>query len=393
MNPRSFVAAGALLLAALGCRDGTDSPTEPRVASPGMAAATALSLWQVSAGEFHTCGVTTDNLAYCWGANGGTLGDGTTVDRLRPAAVLGGLRFRHVSAGDGQHTCGVTTDYRAYCWGLNNAGELGDGTTIKRSLPVPVAGGRQFLQVSAGLGYTCGITYADNRAYCWGGNTFGQLGVGDQVERLTPTAVHGGRRFRQISASGWPGHTCAVTTTNEVYCWGSNRDGELGDSSTAKRRVRPVLVVGGRLFAHVDAGSHFTCAVTTGSRAFCWGYGIDGQLGTGDTRSSSWPRPVARRLSFVRVTAGLRHACGESTTGQAYCWGIGWLGDGSEWKTQLKPVPIGSGLLFAQLSVAPFHTCGKTTAAVAYCWGYNGWGQLGDGTTTSRLLPTGVLGP
>jgi alpha-tubulin suppressor-like RCC1 family protein len=381
------------LVSIMGCRDEAGSPTGPTPTTLQADMAATLAFRQVSAGEYHTCGVTTDNRAYCWGANGGTLGDGTTIDRLQPAAVLGEFRFRHVSAGGSQHTCGVTTDYQAYCWGLNHMGQLGDGTTTLRSMPAPVAGGRQFRQVSAGTDYACGITYPDDRAFCWGRNDYGQLGVGDQIQRLTPAAVQGGRRFRQISASQWfAGHTCALTTTNEVYCWGSNRYGQIGDSSTAKRRVRPVLVVGGREFAHVDAGPRQTCGVTTASRAFCWGYGVDGQLGTGDTHSSSWPRPVARRLTFVRVTGGVSHTCGETTTGQAYCWGTGPLGTGSG-TTELKPIPVTGGLLFGQLSTGPYHTCGKTTTSTAYCWGYNGWGQLGDGTTTSRLVPTAVADP
>jgi alpha-tubulin suppressor-like RCC1 family protein len=391
--PSRSAAVLAVLVTVVSCREDTGSPTAP---APGpevaTTATTALAFWQVSGGEFHTCGVTTDGRAYCWGANGGTLGDGTTVDRFAPAAVLGGLQFRHVSAGGSQHTCGVTTDHHAYCWGLNHLGQLGDGTTILRSVPVPVVGGHQFRQVSAGLDYACGITYPDNQAYCWGRNDYGQLGVGDQIQRLTPTAVRGGRRFRQISAGEWfAGHTCAITTTNEAYCWGSNQYGQVGDSSSAQRRVRPVLVAGGHQFTQVEAGPRHTCAVTTDDRAFCWGYGLDGQLGTGQAYLSFWPRAVAGRLSFLRVTAGVHHTCGETSSGQAYCWGSGPLGNGSG-TMQLKPVTVAGGLRFAQLSAASFHTCGKTTAAVAYCWGSNYYGQLGDGTTTDRLVPTAVAG-
>jgi hypothetical protein len=104
-----------------GCRDDAGLPTEPVPMTPhaNVSAATALSFHQVSAGTIHTCGVTTDYRAYCWGLSGyGQLGDGTTTSpRLTPVAVLGGLRFRHVSA-QGATTCGVTTDNRAYCWGL-----------------------------------------------------------------------------------------------------------------------------------------------------------------------------------------------------------------------------------------------------------------------------------
>jgi alpha-tubulin suppressor-like RCC1 family protein len=103
-----------------------------------------LSFRQVSAGGFHSCGLTSDNRAYCWGHNepstyadgSGELGDGTTISRLTPVAVFGGLHFRVVSAGT-QHTCGVTTDSLAYCWGLNTFGSLGEWNEHHSSDPGP----------------------------------------------------------------------------------------------------------------------------------------------------------------------------------------------------------------------------------------------------------------
>ena len=101
-----------------------------------------VSFDHVSAGEYHTCGATTGNQAYCWGdGQGGKLGDGYSfLTRLIPTAVVGGLTFSQLSAG-GYHTCGRTPDYVAYCWGENTNGALGDGTGITRFTPTPVAGG------------------------------------------------------------------------------------------------------------------------------------------------------------------------------------------------------------------------------------------------------------
>jgi alpha-tubulin suppressor-like RCC1 family protein len=129
------------LVAALGCREDAESPTGPE-AGPALAtgSAQALTFRQVSAGDFHSCGVTTDNRALCWGQNhAGRLGDGTSDNDSTPVAVAGGLRFLQVSAGV-SYTCGVTTDNRAYSWGADNAGQLGDGTTTSSSTPVAVAG-------------------------------------------------------------------------------------------------------------------------------------------------------------------------------------------------------------------------------------------------------------
>jgi alpha-tubulin suppressor-like RCC1 family protein len=160
----------SLAVATLGCREEATSPTaSDSVSALDATTASALAFYQVSAGRYHTCGVTTDNRAYCWGRNSeGQLGNGTaTIPATRPVAVAGTLRFRQISASS-YTTCAVTTDYRAYCWGWNYVGQLGDGTTTPHQRPNPVAGGRQFRQVETGEEHTCGVTYPDNRAFVGG---------------------------------------------------------------------------------------------------------------------------------------------------------------------------------------------------------------------------------
>ncbi len=395
----------ALILTAVavgaGSRDDTTAPPEaqPRHASAAAAAAGTLPFDQLSGGQGpYTCAVTPDSKAYCWGQNVfGQLGDGTTTNRVKPVAVAGGHAFSQVSTGF-YHTCGVTPDHHAYCWGSNQFGALGDGTTTDHFTPVAVAGGHLFRQVDAGTVFTCGVSYPDNRGYCWGDNTRGQVGNGSTSSSLilTPTAVVGGLTFKNVTAGDV--HACGIgTTTNRAYCWGWNANGRLGDSTNVTR-PRPTRVAAGtRKFLQIDAGWAHTCAVTTTNKAFCWGYGQSGQLGIGKALGTSlWPRAVAGGLSFRRVTAGRDHTCGETPASRAYCWGNngkGPLGDGTT-TSRLSPVPVTGGLLFAQVSAGWSHTCGKTSANVAYCWGDNAQGELGDGTSQNyRTKPTAVAGP
>jgi alpha-tubulin suppressor-like RCC1 family protein len=150
----------------------------------------------VSALYRHTCGVTTADRAYCWGRNHvGQLGDGSdSPGRVKPVAVLGGLLFRRVSVGYG-HSCGVTADNLGYCWGSNGSGQLGTGSGQgSSSVPVAVQGGLQFREVDLGGGHSCGVT-TGNIAYCWGANEGGQLGDGtswpENTQRPTPVPVAG----------------------------------------------------------------------------------------------------------------------------------------------------------------------------------------------------------
>jgi alpha-tubulin suppressor-like RCC1 family protein len=190
-------------------------------------------------------------------------------------------------------------------------------------------------------------------------------------------------------------HTCALTTENRAFCWGGNRYGQVGDS-TNTQRLTPTRVATGRTFKQIDASSLTSCAVTaTDGRAFCWGHGRQGQLGNGKAYVSLWPRAVSGGLTFDRVSVGSAHVCGETTTNKAYCWGYnfyGELGDGTT-TTRLTPVAVKGGHFFSQVSAGGDHTCGRTSESVGYCWGHNDFGQLGDGTTTDRLTPRAVAGP
>jgi alpha-tubulin suppressor-like RCC1 family protein len=398
MRPPAVARCVLPVLAAVGCRNDAVLPTESApIAFSVTSAATALAFSQLGSGVDFTCGVTPDSRAYCWGFDGhGGIGrPGAIGPNPKPSPVVTTLSFRQVSAGF-YHACGVTPDNHAYCWGGNSYGELGDGTTTDHATPVPVAGGHLFRQVDAGKHLTCGVSYPDNRGYCWGDDTYGQLGRGRHFgsESHVPVALAGGLTFQRVSA-GYV-HACGITTTTQAYCWGNNDEGQLGDSTHGLSRDQPTRVAAGtRQFRQVEAGGGHTCAVTTTASAFCWGDGRQGQLGIGKAILSYWPRAVAGGLSFRRVTAAGGHTCGETTGSRAYCWGSngdGELGDGAR-TTRLSPVPVAGGLSFAQVSAGAGHTCGKTSANVAYCWGDNSYGQLGDGTTTRRLNPRAVVGP
>ena len=297
-----------------------------------VAVAGGLRFRQVSSGLRHACGVTTENRAYCWGNNAdGELGDGTRVSRPTPVPVAGGRLFRQVEAGS-FHTCGLTTENRAFCWGSGNQGQIGDGTANDRLVPRAVAGGRVWRLVSGGFLHTCAITTAD-QAFCWGRNEVGQLGDGSESNdrRLSPTPVAGGRLFRQLSA-GFD-HTCAVTRTARAYCWGGGGIGQIGDGKTIQQRREPRAVVGGLTFDRVTAGVFHTCGETTTNLAYCWGSNTYGGLGTGTAGAPVLtPAAVAGGLHFSQLSGGGFYTCGVTPGSVAYCWGRNLgsaLGDGT----------------------------------------------------------------
>jgi len=348
-------------------------------------------------GMSYGCGLTPGGAAFCWGNNAeGELGDGTTTQRTVPTSVAGGLTFTAISAG-GQHSCGLDSAGLAYCWGSNVYGQLGDGTTTDRLTPVAVVGGFSYSMIAAGEQYTCGVQASTGLLYCWGRNTNGQLGDGTTADRNTLGPVEGveGLAFGSVSAAIGQ-HTCAVTTTGAAYCWGRNTNGQLGDGSTTDR-LTPVAVSGGLTFSIVSASANeHTCGVTTGGQAYCWGWNNFGALGDGTTTTRTSPTAVAGGLTFAAVSGGANgFTCGLISGGAAYCWGlnnVGQLGDGTT-TTRLTPVPVSGGLTFLQLDAGFAHVAAVAADGSGHAWGANGTGQLGNGTTTASSVPTPVTPP
>jgi len=352
----------------------------------------------VSTGDSHTCAVTTRHAAYCWGWQlDGELGNTTPGSDYQtiPAPVSGGLAFASVSAGI-HHTCGVTTDQAAYCWGLGSAGELGDGsTTTFAPAPVQVSGDVAFSSISVGHDYTCAIS-TSGAAYCWGLNDRGQLGNGTAASSDTPVFVAGGLTFASVSAArGDPGaHTCGVTTAGAVYCWGLGQSGQTGDSTGAGSLV-PFHVADASTFTAVATGGEHTCALAASGAGYCWGANFVGQLGDGVTYGTGTPTAVLGGLAFAALTAGGSVTCGVTTSGAGYCWGVGQLGTGvPPFVAQTTPAPVLGGLSFTSMSANGInvHICGLTTTGLLYCWGRGLEGELGNGATVDQTMPVVVSG-
>jgi alpha-tubulin suppressor-like RCC1 family protein len=285
------------------------------------------------------------------------------------------------------------------------------GTAPVTVLPiVPLS----FASASAGSYFTCGLT-PGGQAYCWGQNTYGQLGMRRRTlapevapGAVGPVAVPGGLVFASLSVGGW--HVCGLTSGGETYCWGLALQRQVGfpapsaiqtcemtdDQSGWPCVPVPTRVTGVPAFRALYAGGLHTCALTPTGRAYCWGSDRYGQVGDGGgaTSHALAPTPVAGDLSFASLSGGWRHMCGITTEGKAYCWGYnyhGQLGDGTR-SNRDAPVAVAGTLTFSAAAAGSYHSCGVTTSGDAYCWGDNYYGQLGDGTRAERNGPVRVAG-
>ncbi len=402
--------------------------------------------WQrVRAGESSTCGIQTDQSLWCWGSNDlGRLGlgNGAPAEIMIPARV--GTDAWTEIAMKSQTVCALRDTGVLRCWGENTHGAIGDRTTAHRNVPTPVDDDRvtDWKAVEVGWDHTCAIR-STGELQCWGRNEHGQL-VSDlsRPMRPLPTAVEGGDAPWAALGLGRR-HTCAIDTSGELWCagyaasgalgfgegsrrtptvvggswerpitgedatcayprgqsvlacWGSNRQGLLGDGAMVDRKApgpTPTMTQG---FTSADLGDH-GCAIDPAMRRWCWGANDAGQLGTGVIDAGA-KTPVQIGLTlWLQLSSSRSHTCGVTAVGVLECWGRnaerqtghpGTLADPN------APIPAPNPLAdtpWTTVSTGIDFSCGHRSDKV-YCWGHNGFGQLGAVSSTTHL-PVEVVG-
>lgn len=359
-----------------------------------------------TAGFYRTCGIVNDD-AYCWGANTqGQLGDGTTNDSLTPVAVKreaypGGIGSHAVVsiAAAAESNCVIIDTGEVYCWGDNWQGQLGDGTTTDSLVPKKISGvsGKNFVQLGSGSYSMCALTDG-GELYCWGRNNSGQVGNNTTNIQLTPTLIggpsggYGGLANKSVSyvAPNGPyfGQFMCAVATGKAYCWGDNKMGQLGTNNTTNYSVPTAVYTGGVL-----SGKTVTRVALDGSRSTDVIGSTPGNLADGES--------AACALAYTTTPADAK----------VYCWGsnhYGQLGNNGvrglssnyfpDW---IYPAPVAvdtsgvlNGLTISEIAVADQGACaigysgGDLDTRRVYCWGRSN--TRGDGMTSTTTVPVAV---
>ncbi|HUS32530.1 MAG TPA: hypothetical protein VMZ53_28710 [Kofleriaceae bacterium] len=343
---------------------------------------------QISSASFGACAVTDDGMLSCWGR--GETGDGTTGTNALPhSSMFAGITklVSHYTA-----SCAIVGG-GALCWGSNAEGQLGRGargiTTTLEPLPLT-----SVTMVSQGYGHGCAL--GSGAVSCWGDNDYGEAGDATTLtRRLMPATV--------TLPITMPQHVVAAFTAScawgagQAACWGRNYSGQLGSGATSrallpKRVLKPNILDGDRT---VGLGMNHMCVVDDQKTVTCYGNNANGQLGNG-TATNSVAGASASISNVDQVVAGSMHTCARkmgTSAGEVWCWGAnnnGQLGDGSS-TTRLSPVNVNGVGDVQKIAAGEDHTCVLNAGGQIYCWGKSNFGQVGYGSTTAATTPQLVI--
>jgi alpha-tubulin suppressor-like RCC1 family protein len=250
--------------------------------------------------------------------------------------------------------------------------------------------------VAAGAQHGCSINQATGTPKCWGYNAYGQLGDGTTTLRTSAVSVIGLPAVSAAEIDAGSGHTCTVLSNGTVWCSGLNSVGQLGDNTTVNR-MSPVQVVGIANAVSVATGGYHTCAALADGTMRCWGSNASGQIGDNTTIDQTSPVVVTglpSGQSVVSLSAGEGHTCATLSDGTAWCWGrntSGQLGNGST-VNKIVPTQVVGMTTATQISAGTEHTCAVLANGTVQCWGYGVHGALGNGFGTSSTSPVTVYG-
>jgi alpha-tubulin suppressor-like RCC1 family protein len=260
------------------------------------------------ASDLFACGVTRGGRLLCWGHPV----DSQTGKEPAEANLLAS-HWTQVSSG-GQHVCGVTNGGDLACFGVNDAAQLGV-TGGNKSTPVVIDGSGLWVQASAGNTHSCGVQ-TGGALYCWGDPM--QTGANGALTE-GPTQVSSSAAWSMVAAGD--NHTCAVRTNGTLWCWGNGESGQLGIGATNDRWLIPVQVGEATDWAEVAVGANHTCALRESGQLYCWGANEYGQLGNGSRILKDRPALVKSSYAWTSVSLHSNQTCGVRSDGTLWCWG------------------------------------------------------------------------
>ncbi len=240
----------------------------------------------ITAGAFDSCGIRkNDSRVLCWGASG--FGAPKKGVQKNPILIEDTSAYLDVAAGNG-YACGIrANDSRVLCWGRGSSGQLGYGSRKSKRVPILTSDTSAYISISVGYFHTCGIRKNDSRVLCWGSGSSGQIGDGEiNAKEYNPTLTTDTSAY--VSIASGDSHTCGIRANDSrVLCWGGDASGQLGDGGTNTNTNTPTLTTDTSAYLDLAAGDSNTCGIQkSNGQVYCWGSDEFGQIGDSGTNTN-----------------------------------------------------------------------------------------------------------
>lgn len=366
----------------------------------------------VTTGSDHNCALEQSGLVYCWGHNNhGQIGKGfpdqiwdSTFDFLPNQVVLDSDEKAMKIVNGDQNSCLILDTLELLCWGQNNRGQVGDYSTFDSFSPMTV-GFEDITSISdvvLGFQFTCAITNQGD-VYCWGNNNYGQVGEQPGSEVLAPNLAMPSEGDPAIGlfTSTSSNFICALKESGMLFCWGENSNKQIGEGGESTNIPQHILLPHNLTFEDVKVGPSHVCGIANNSQLYCWGSNEDGKLGIGSENYSNFDTPQVVQFPdnnpIEAIALAWDHTCALDKSGNVLCWGsnsFAQLGNGNQLESN---VPVYSSTPSNSKSIGIYadgwRSCAMMSDGSVFCWGDNVAGQIGDGSNSNRLQPTRVIFP
>ena len=307
-----------------------------------------------------------------------------------PSSVVASPDPDPAIAAGGYHSLALRSDGTLWAWGRNTCGQLGLGDTIDRTSPTQVGTSTNWTTIAAGYDHSLGLR-TDGTLWAWGGNLNGKLGLGDNITRTSPTQVGTSTNWTTIAAGTQ--HSLALRSDGTLWAWGGNMYGELGlgDKGSKTNRTSPTRVGTSTNWTTIAGGCSHSLALRSDGTLWAWGWNMYGELGLGDTVDRTGPTQVGTSTNWTTIDAW---ACslGIKSDGTLWAWGqnsFGQLGLGDK-TNRTSPTQVGTSTNWTTIAAGGGHSLALRSDGTLWASGYNYYGELGLGDNTTRTSPTQV---
>lgn len=376
----------------------------------------------------NACGITGSGMMYCWGNDvKGAIGNGATTTNARtlPTLVASYVDWTKVTVGT-QSVCGIRQNGEVHCWGAEDGTELGNGPVLNTFQTAPsrtpiinaldISALEQSVvalvdtsvrpvnrqgaldgKLSVGNLFVCAIN-DDGTAWCWGNDTYGQLGNGATTgDKDTPSRVSDTGPWMQIGSG--TSHSCGIKTDGSLWCWGRDNNGQLGNGAVSADQPSPVAVTSTLPWSKISVRGNISCGIKVDGSAWCWGIGSGGAIGNGGGSDVNVPTQVSGGYVWTDIATEDSHTFGIQKDGSLWFWGAAAAG-----LLHGDLYPGGTNVPIKALDPGPWTRvfrkgqdvgCALKADGSLWCWGQQQFGTVGNGVSSAGIIykPTRVIDP